>query len=341
MSKYKNIIIICPAYGKSGGAEALHQLAFYLRKKKQVHQFIYVNFTTFEIVKAPTPLKFRWYNVISTQQFIDDPNSLVIVPETMIAFLNNFQFAQKAIWWLSVNYGKIEENTLTSDYLHLAQSHYAFNFLETHGIIQPKMLSDFIVHYKIPDFVKSKKKKPIVIYDPRKKNNAIEKIISDMSFFNFKPIEKLDRIRLAFFFKQCSYYIDLGINPGKDRIPREVVANNRRILISNIGAASNAHDFPFSFEYKLPLELPIDGLILKTKEIIHVLNMDHFSQMQQSIKEEKKVFNNEINTLFALNGAIEISLVDKCRLIFFDLLDLIQLKLISLKKYFLKSKLHQ
>ncbi len=202
------------------------------------------------------------------------------------------------------------------------------------------MLSDFIVYYKIPDFIKPKKKKPIVIYVSRKANAYFERVTSNFILLDYRPLAQLDRVSFAYFIKKCTNYIDFGINPGKDRIPREVVAYNRNIIIPNIGAARNEIDFPYSFELKLPLELPNKELLEKTDEIIRIMTFRHFTRMQKSIQDEIKVFNIEVNSIFGLENTVKIQLKDKCRLITFDLLELIQLKFSKLNlKIFYNSNL--
>ncbi|ADL58370.1 hypothetical protein ISG34_03850 [Methanothermobacter marburgensis] len=66
------------------------------------------------------------------------------------------------------DYELINDETVSSAYMHLAQSHYAMNYLKRHGIKNVEYLSDYLNE----DFLKIKtdlkNKEDIILYNPRK-----------------------------------------------------------------------------------------------------------------------------------------------------------------------------
>ncbi len=321
---YKTIYIICPANGRSGGSEALHQLAHVLTKKKQSNLLVYVDYKTLEFVSAKTPTKFKWYHFKISNLINDDENNLVIIPETMTNYLYKIKSARKAIWWLSVDYGVWKENFKNDTILHFCQSHYALNFLLSKGVTISYMLSDFVVTYRLISLL-IRKKKNIIVYDPRKVNsefNEVKKIIE--LNYTFKTIENLDRIRLSILLAQSDIYFDLGGNPGKDRLPREAILHHTIPIISNLGSAVNTIDFQFSTSFKLSLETPPENIC---KQIIAINKQvyDTFKEyinFHTNVVNEKRIFNAEVNQIFGLNGNFKMNIFDQIRVFICDLKEL-------------------
>lgn len=306
----------------SGGSEALHQLAHILTKKKQSNFLVYVDYKTLEFANAKTPTKFKWYN-FKISNFIDDnEGNLVIIPETMTNYIAKIRYAKKAIWWLSVDYGEWNHNFINDSILHFCQSNYALDLILTKGVTTCYMLSDFVITYRlISTFIR--KKKNVIVYDPRKVNSKFDEVKKIMELnYTFKAIENLDRIRLSILLAQSNIYFDLGNNPGKDRLPREAILHQTIPLISKLGSAENNFDFPFPKTYKLELDIPSEykckqiDLINKQKKNI----LKEYSKFHTNVCNEKKTFNQEVNVIFGLSGGqFKITFFDQLNLITYDI----------------------
>jgi hypothetical protein len=156
---------------------------------------------------SPVHPNYEIYNTKFTFTIEDHPQNLIIIPEISIFNINEekdkYKHIQKCIWWLSIdNFFKplyrlhrklqLEPSDYRLKYLeslflklhinrhnysyHLAQSHYASDYLKKNGI-KSMYLSDFL-NKKFIDSSKissSLIKQNIVLYNPKKVLSLLKK----------------------------------------------------------------------------------------------------------------------------------------------------------------------
>ena len=97
-----DIFICCPAYVKTGGPELLHQLSDYLLiHHPKINTYFY--YYDKKELQDYTNDDFKKYKIKLVNEIPDSNNSLIIVPETNVLFLDRFRLAKKVIWWQSVD----------------------------------------------------------------------------------------------------------------------------------------------------------------------------------------------------------------------------------------------
>jgi len=94
------IIILCPGDVISGGVNSLHNLCASLVRNGFIAAMYYFNAKP-EILNS---YQIKSYNVNRFNGKIDEPDQIIIVPETMIEILTTFSKAKKIIYWLALNY---------------------------------------------------------------------------------------------------------------------------------------------------------------------------------------------------------------------------------------------
>ncbi|MDH5546852.1 MAG: hypothetical protein OEZ43_14765 [Gammaproteobacteria bacterium] len=99
MSKFKNIVICCPGDVLiSGGVNSLHNLCRTLSLIGYDASMYYLN-PKEEIIQSDYYLA---YKVKRCTDLADDPETLFVVPETLVPFLLQFHHAGKMIYWLGL-----------------------------------------------------------------------------------------------------------------------------------------------------------------------------------------------------------------------------------------------
>lgn len=324
-TKFKQIVIVCPGGGATGGVELLHQLAHTLNENKVASKILYYPFNKNHSV-VPQYLKYSVSQIDYKEAINSD--SLFVVSETCSHFVNKFGPSRTMIWWMSVdNYvasGRLiyaikcgfnpfsyqniyKRNLINNVVCNLVQSEYARAFLQKFHINNIINLSDYIND----DFtaaaakINISAKKDVILYNPAKGFGVTKKLIN-LSRQNFIPISGLRRDEVIKLMLNSKLYIDFGNHPGKDRIPREAATLGCVVLTNQRGSAKYYEDVPISDAYKLD-DFSDDFSSRASKAIDEILtNFDqhfsHFEGYRKSILNEKERFNSDVIKLIEFLG---------------------------------------
>ncbi len=307
------IFIACPANFATGGTELLHQLSWHLSNRGIENYMLYWNVNP---VVPPTPDVFMKYQVKYVVSFIDDEQSVLIVPETGIGIFRVCQKGMTIIWWLSVdNYFLAYHNTIAqagkadifglkdrSDVIHLVQSKYAYHFVQKEfGIREILYLGDYINDDIVKigtEYRDQMHRENICLYNPKKGAENLKEIMGQCrKDIQWIPLQGLSPEQMALLMCRAKVYIDFGNHPGKDRIPREAAVCGCCVITNREGSASFAEDVGIPEEYKL----------LDMHDYSHILNTiydltDNYEKCAKrydtyiaAILNEKEEFEKEID----------------------------------------------
>jgi hypothetical protein len=335
--KNSKVYVLCPNTIKTGGTELLHQLVYHLNRKSIEAYICYLSPTSdSNIIK-----EFQKYvfDFVLFSDIVDEEKNIVIIPERYTYLCDKIHYAQKAIWWLSVdnylvrtdfsftlkNYGfkhaiyfigrkvfKVEQQKeierFSRDTNHFVQSYYAYDFLKRQGICT-KFLSDYINESFCESTQNLLKKEDIIVYNPQKGYSVTKRIMRDFKKRNSKnfkwiPLIGMTNEQVKMTLQKAKVYIDFGNFPGKDRIPREAALSYCCVITGTNGAAQFHEDFPINKKYKF------DNPLRQLKSISSIINLciedyenviQDFSAYREIILSEKETFEKQIDTLFNLN----------------------------------------
>jgi hypothetical protein len=128
-------------------------------------------------------------------------------------------------------------------------------------------------------------------------------IIDSLPKYRFKPIINLNREQIVHYMSKAKLYIDFGIHPGMERIPREAAASGCAVITNKCGSAKFAEDVQVPEKYKFEnFDLPV---IKDTIE--YILNnfsrvFDEFSGYRNIINGQEKQMEEQINFWFGLKN---------------------------------------
>lgn len=307
--------VFCPAHLATGGTELLHQLCSHLNDLGIENYMVYTNCITH---KCPTPNTFYKYNVKYVTQYIDAPDSVMVLPETQIHNISLCNKGLIVVWWLSVdNYfsaypGLVNNNNIDPfnmkskiNILHFVQSNYAGTFLSTKlKISKYYYLSDYINDDIISIAAsESLKRKNICLYNPRKGYENIEPIMKACrNDIQWVPLSGLSPTALAQIMCLSKVYIDFGSHPGKDRIPREAACCGCCIITNKLGSAANSTDICIDEKYKIS-DMKNINLVLETiYDLIdnYEVRQNDFTIYREKILSEKSTFFAEISNAISI-----------------------------------------
>jgi hypothetical protein len=313
---------MAPSNIASGGPELLHQLAHKLDK---LGYDVVIYYTP--DVENPVHPNYIKYNCKYVTSLEDKAEHVLIMPEIYFFRTGQFKNIRKCAWWLSVDnlfktkgepkhYRYLKKLGLNSLFIraimvgqiqgrftyHLAQSHYAIDFLRKWGM-EAAYLSDYLNAAFLQQSRDSAGvvKKPQVLYNPLKGLAFTEKIMAALPEVKWIPLQKLTPTQVGELLSESMVYIDFGEHPGKDRFPREAAIYRCCVITGTRGSAAFPEDVPIPERYKIAdraENIPAIIDLIKSCLSDYQGHIKQFESYRASIYGEEASFENDIIALF-------------------------------------------
>lgn len=315
------IYIFAPNNSITGGAELLHQLCDCFNNNGVSSSIIYYprsnNHPAFDF--------FSNYNINHYDGDtidIDKRENIIIVPEIATYLLREFSESRKSIFWMSIDnyflnkdlsYFKNLRNKLRNllntkklkfsemrDIIHLSQSHYSTIFLKSKNL-ESFYLGDYI-NIPVNNTNSEVVKRDIIVYNPKKGLKYFSEFMKRFPYYEFRPIQNMTSIEVAQLLQSAKIYLDFGIHPGKDRIPREAVLSGCCILTSTLGSAANDIDIPILKKYKFKRNK--SSMFLVNQRVVEIF--ENFDIEWNNFKSyQNTIINSKIDFEFNVRKFIE------------------------------------
>jgi hypothetical protein len=328
---HREVILLCPGFAKSGGAEAIHQLAHMINKQGGNARIAYHGKTCrteisdgilrCDSASSELPEFFARYEPRVLKEVALGPDILLVYSEILwdeALKRTNLNGARSAIWWLSVDNACTEDLRILDDtyrrklladplLTHFYQSEYAYAFLKRADTPVYYPLSD----YTDPAFVAraatsiSIPRANDVCYFPLKAgaqgesffahSNKLRNTITKVAIRDMTKTQVADAL-----FKAC-IYIDFGPHPGKDRIPREAAVAGAIILLRAAGAAKFYGDHPLPPSHIFTDEQFASGHLYRLVDEIldnpepHLAAQSHY---RHAVTMEHEIFSQQVRSFF-------------------------------------------
>jgi hypothetical protein len=325
--RYSSVLVVCPSEKVTAGPEALHMLAAGLNRLGQPAAMVY---HPFDKPASPAPAYEKY--AVPVTRYSDTPGSLIVFPEIFTSLALDVGRAQAAIWWLSVNNFTCERygNPLRDRFRyfrnqvmrrspwggvpalrhlrHIAQSHYAEEFLKGYGVA-PQFLADPIPVYLEPEYqarlpgkLARAQRQNHILYNPLKGAAVTARLRAAFPDWTFRPLQGLDREQLADAFLSAKLYIDFGHHPGKDRLPMEAALHGCCVIAARHGAAADPVDMPVPDRYKLDVKasdfVANFGALVQDIFANFASRARDFDRYRAKIAAERDAFDADIAIIF-------------------------------------------
>lgn len=323
------IYIFCPAGYATGGPEALHQLgAKLMHMDFNVFMYYYATPDSVDIVHK----NYEKYTVPVAGSIENSAPNIIILPETHLLpiFDNGYKKVRKVIWWLSVVNYYITQNNLTQslqykkyfklknylgkyptasfgrlkrrmDVQHISHSYYSQVHLLENGIKPVGRISDYMNSAFFDMVDEAAPKENLVIYNPIKNDDFLDKIITLTPTIKWVPIKNMTPAEVAALMNRAKLYVDFGFHPGKERMPREACIMRCCLIIGKTGSAAYQQDMPIPEQYRFDKEdAQIPEIIDRINECLnnyHELIKD-FAPYRQVLYTEERQFEQDIQKVF-------------------------------------------
>lgn len=327
MISYKStskIIIFCPPKKVTGGPEALHQLSNKLYDLN--YKNVFMHYTPKR--ENPKPSHYDIYKTSEINEVIDNPENILIIPESMTFLVKKYPKSQKIIWWLSVDFYKIlmdyrikKQFFFTKilyqqkdkeyyfeqipNVFHWAQSFRSSVYLKKHQI--PENQIDFVCDYINPIFLENKVpiQKDIqnksVLYNPKKGKKEIAELIKNSPDLQWIPIQNMNANQIKELMSKSLLYVDFGENPGRDKMLREAVSQDCCIVSGKNGSSAFYEDLMIPEEYKFNFdETKPSEIIDKIREVLHHYphHISKFETYKNMVLNEETAFEKKLKEIF-------------------------------------------
>lgn len=291
-------IVLCPGKHRTGGPEALHQLAYQIDSIDGAKCYMYYyGARVAEIINEYQAI----YPVEETKTLLKN-GAHVIFPEALNP--NDIPLNQggsKWVWWLSVQ--RFHSTDKYHDCGHLFQSEYArqkYTALGFVGFMMTDYLRDVFVENK-----SQRRRKPWIAFNASKSALAMQHILGAKIDTAIIPIVNLTTDQVTMTLERCAIYADFGWHPGRDRLPREAVLNGCLIVTGTDGAANNPVDIPIPDQYKIPLA-DLENRVTEFSALLnnYAAHYPSFDGYRQQVLQQKDTFISEVEQfVIALMGS--------------------------------------
>jgi hypothetical protein len=322
MSKYKKILVVCPAGAVTGGPEALHQLVAHMNSLELPAYMCYLPFN--KTAEAPNP--YKHYKTLSAP-YEDSIGNLIVFPEVDPMPALKVQNAQAALWWLSLE-NFLERRHVSPMYdkirylkrviqrrrpwggaqglkklLHFSQTEHSSQYLRSCGITPVPLIDSINEDFLTGRYLdRIDHKQDIILYNPTKGWRVTSKLIRTFPDWKFEPLKGLNREQLSNKLYQAKLYIDFGHHPGRDRMPREAAMHGCCLITGQLGSAGNAIDLPIPSVYKLDSNSSqfIESFGKITSQIFTDFSQHYaaFDPYRKWLQDEPRIFKEQIKNYF-------------------------------------------
>ena len=309
-----SVYVVSPYRGISGGPEALHQLGHVLCESGVDARMAYIFQGRF-LLDGKHP-EFFDYLVPAAEGMEDIAENTIVVPEIFTIegvdpktgeYLLSLKNAKIVVWWLGAYKCLGQPHILHrfKDARHVAQSHHARRVLEHNGVLAD-MLTDYINPKLLPQETRTQRDNKI-LYNPKRNigpylQNVGNILISKNQGYEFVAIEGFRRDELPDLFQSAKAYIDLGGQPGMDRLPRETAIHGCCVIIGK-GGATEADDMPIPERYKFEKE-DVDGIVSSVEHCMNDYDSARwdFDGYKGFVAEGQKRFTDEAKNVFGVRS---------------------------------------
>lgn len=343
--KYKKVYIISPLSFVSGGADALHQMAYYLNQLHIDASMAYYSYEKIDAGKVNIPAPFKEYinSFLLYDDIVDEKDVAIVIPEIYAYLSKEFKCADTYIWWLGIGgYASVNKKSILLLSLplriirhwdrykinpifivkeslkysfifekknahHLCASYYTFDFVskkskkEVQKCIEP--ISKFFINEydKIKDVIDDEKRQDLILYNPKRCEAYVQKLINYNPDLKFIPLQNLTQEQLIQKYLTAKLYIDFGPFPGAERIPKEAVLFGCNILTGQHGASNYHGDVPIPSKYKMNEEkTSIDEISAIIRWMLNQYKEIYcdFDEYRTTVKNLELNFTNALQRIF-------------------------------------------
>jgi hypothetical protein len=333
LKAYKTVYILYPRGLRTGGPEALHQLAAALRRIGTNAYLVPAHPTR----HLPSVEEYQKYGVPEVDTVDDEPGNAIVVPECYYRELRHYKRVDRFCWWLSIDNSALfrsERQLLTIPAMgasnrskriahrvnaarrtqsrrflarqnveHLVQSAYAWAFLYSRLNVLPSMLSDYTRMPTVPPEPRlSSVAMPQIAFNASKGGDLVQRVIDSGKLrARWIPIVDMTRDEVMHTLRSSTVYLDLGHQPGKDRLPREAAVNGAITVVARRGAGAFYLDAPLPPEHKITIDR---GYVESTVDALTSVFQDtqgHFERQslyRSVIAGEEQRFVTEAGSIF-------------------------------------------
>jgi hypothetical protein len=282
---------------------ATHLLSRFRRSKKVIYWLAVDNYILRTLNKGLKMYEFIWFMLKNYPQNL--PSIIINVKKARYGpYLSSFMsyYVDKLI--------KRRLVRLPVADLHIAQSHYAKNFLESMRVnhediilIREPVEDEFLDAASKVDL---NNKKNIIAWNSRKAYPLTLKLIKLLErrfkVFNLGNVGKNNMIKIL---TSSKIFIDIGFHPGRDRPVREAVVLGNIAVINNHGGYYLREDCPVPEEFKIKCpqdySCKIDIEEIYENIISWITNYDYyikmFKEMRDYILSEPKLYVKDVEIL--------------------------------------------
>jgi hypothetical protein len=324
------VLLLCPEV-KTGGPEALHQLAHAIARHGGLARLVYYGpYSRLEIegdrvrcdtASSPMPAHFAQYAPPVLHETRLTPHTLIVFPEPLSQLAATEAGYQRALWWLSLDNAMAQNPALAEGdgravfadprLLHFHQSDYAARFLRENGAAHYLPLSDYtdpqFIHRSLvtEDNPPIADRAQIVCFFPNKGADLAARFLEDATSLrqriDFVPIRDMTKAQVRATLFGARIYIDFGHHPGKDRVPREAAIAGAVVLLHAAGAARCFPDHPLPDAYRFTEADIASGALHSRVAAILDNPTPHFAAQRgyrQAILLERYRFDLEVRGAF-------------------------------------------
>ena len=152
----------------------------------------------------------------------------------------------------------------------LAQSVYAQGFCQTMLGRDALPMTDYL---RRPEITAQPLNPNLVLYNGAKGYSHIKELAPLLPEVKFQPIENMSYLQVCEALASAAAYVELGVPPGRDRLPREAAHFGTPSVLLCRGSAYCWDDFPLPAQYRIPhvdnwaqLLAPVLEIVLKDRK---------------------------------------------------------------------------
>ncbi len=197
-------------------------------------------------------------------------------------------------------YAKSKINIWTADYIHLSNSYFVTEYCKNKGAKHAYTIQN-PVHDEFYDKDINPKREKYILLGQRSSHLfmwLLRIVFKDYKIFKLKRMSHAEVMK---YLSKSTVFVELGINHGRDRLPREAALLGNVVFMNRRGSSSNKADYNLDKYYILKNNiLNYFQIIKKIKNTLdnYQTHFEKQSEFRQQLIKEKNDFNNNVKKVF-------------------------------------------